>query len=300
MGTIAVQFSWFLPLVNSVPDWIVHKLNPGYGAFLEFKQGLYNNILGVIHSHQEGKDNKTVFDEILDSNLPASEKTPERLMQEATNIGVAGTETTAWTLSVITYHLLQNPSSLRTLKAELENEITDLSKPLSIKQVEQLPYLTAVILEGLRLGMGTSNRQERVSPNEALTFQDGTKEWIIPPGTPVGMSTPLIHLNPTIFPFPLTFSPERFLNNPRLKKYIMSFSQGSRQCLGMQLAYGELYLVLAGIWRRFGGPESKAEECPSGRFELFETDEEDVEMRYDLFVPYGKSDSKGIRVVVKK
>lgn len=125
------------------------------------------------------------------------------------------------------------------------------------------------------------------------------------------MTTPLIHLNPTIFPDPLRFSPDRFLENPRLKRYIMSFSQGSRQCLGMQLAYAELYCVLAGVWRRFGGPKSASEktegevkigegnDCPGGRFELFETDKEDVEMRYDLFVPYGKRDSKGIRVIVR-
>lgn len=60
--------------------------------------------------------------------------------------------------------------------------------------------------------------------------------------------------------------------------------------------YGELYLVLTGVWRRFGGAGIKGED---GEFELFETDREDVEMRYDLFVPYGKRDSKGIRVVVK-
>jgi cytochrome P450 len=61
------------------------------------------------------------------------------------------------------------------------------------------------------------------------------------------MSTPLIHLNPQIFPDPLSFQPERFLEKPRLKRYLMSFSQGSRQCLGMQLAYAELYLVLSGV-----------------------------------------------------
>jgi hypothetical protein len=37
-----------------------------------------------------------------------------------------------------------------------------------------------------------------------------------------------------------------------------------------------------------------------GRMELFETDKRDVEMEYDLFVPYGKKDSQGIRIVLKK
>jgi hypothetical protein len=121
---------------------------------------------------------------------------------------------------------------------------------------------------------------------------------------PVGMSTPWIHLNSNIFPQPFSFQPERFLENPRLKRYLMSFSQGSRQCLGMQLAYAELYLVLSGVWRRFGGPPGidtgPIPEEYGGRMELFETDKRDVEMEYDLFVPYGKKDSQGIRILIKK
>ena len=112
------------------------------------------------------------------------------------------------------------------------------------------------------------------------------------------MTTPLIHLNSNIFPSPLTYDPERFIADPRLKRYIMSFSQGSRQCLGMQLAYAELYMVLSGVWRRFGGPETRGDQV-SGRMELFETDKRDVEMEYDLFVPYGRRDSKGIRILIK-
>lgn len=54
----------------------------------------------VVERHQKGMDDKTVFDEILDSNLPEIEKRPERLLEESQNIAIAGTETTAWTLSV--------------------------------------------------------------------------------------------------------------------------------------------------------------------------------------------------------
>jgi len=54
------------------------------------------------------------------------------------------------------------------------------------------------------------------------------------------MATPLVHLNRDHFADPLTFNPERFIADPRPKKNLMSFSHGSRQCLGMQLAYAEL------------------------------------------------------------
>ena len=161
---------------------------------------------------------------------------------------------------------------------------------------------------------GTSVRQARISPNEVMTYNDGKKEWHIPPGvsiipplldahserafqTPVGIASPLIHMNPDIFADPKQFRPERFIENPHLKRYIMTFSQGSRQCLGMQLAYGEIYLLLSEIWRRFGSKEDHGED---GWWELFETDRSDTDMVSDRFVPYPRKDSKGIRIRVCK
>ena len=119
------------------------------------------------------------------------------------------------------------------------------------------------------------------------------------------MATPLVHLNPALFRDPLTFSPERFLNDPGLKRHLMPFSHGSRQCLGMQLAWSEMYLVVSGIWRRFGGPSDAAceksglQEQLDGFFELYGTDASDVEMVADKFVPYPKKESQGVRIRVR-
>jgi hypothetical protein len=49
----------------------------------------------------------------------------------------------------------------------------------------------------------------------------------------------------------------------------------------------ELYITVATVYTRFG-------------FELFETDESDVEMKHAYLVPYPKWESKGVRVHVKK
>jgi hypothetical protein len=38
----------------------------------------------------------------------------------------------------------------------------------------------------------------------------------------------------------------------------------------------------------------------SAKIVLFETDESDVELQHDLFAPYPKLDSKGIRVVFER
>ena len=142
------------------------------------------------------------------------------------------------------------------------------------------------------------HRQPLLSPSSAS--QGGKIIDTNPPclQTPVGITGAIVHLNPELFPNPLTFEPERFIADPRLKQSLLNFSRGSRQCLGMHVAYAQLYLLTAGIWRRFGG--SQEEKGDFGWWELFETDKTDVEMVSALFVPYAKAESKGIRVVIRK
>lgn len=151
------------------------------------------------------------------------------------------------------------------------------------QQLEQLPYLTAVITESLRIGYGVSHRLQRLFPDTVFQYNG----YALPPMTPVSMTTIFLHDNPTFFPDPRTFRPERFLEQPSLRKYLIPFSRGSRQCAGLNLAYCELYLTLAAVFA-------------PGRFtlELFETDISDVETKHDFLNTSPRLDSKGIRVTV--
>lgn len=103
-------------------------------------------------------------------------------MQEAQIVVSAGTETTAWCLSVMSFHLLSNPAILRRLRKELKEAIPDPDTPVPVEKIEQLPYLTACIQEGLRLSYGLSTRLPRVSPVDVMVFNDGKRNWHIPPG----------------------------------------------------------------------------------------------------------------------
>jgi cytochrome P450 len=71
-----------------------------------------------------------------------------------------------------------------------------------------------------------------------------------------------------------------------LSRYMVSFSKGSRQCIGMNLAYAELYIGLATVFRRV-------------RMSLFETGPEAVDVKIDIFVPRPMKGSKGVRVTVE-
>ena len=243
----------------------------------------------------------TIFHEILDSKLPESEKTVRRLRDEAWIVVGAGTLTTAWTLSVATYYLLENPHILRRLKDELRAAIPDPNQNPRLSVLENLPYLTAILKEALRLSYGVASRLPRISPIDDIKFKDTAtgKEWTIPAGTVVSMTTTLLHHDESIYPNSGAFLPERWVEDSSLDKFLFSFSKGSRQCLGINLAWGELYIALAGVFRRWGSVECR-DEGDEGVLELFETEIGDVEIARDGFVVLTRDGSKGIRIKARR
>jgi len=244
-------------------------------------------------------DHRTIFYEIINSNLPAKEKSDQRLAGDGQTVLIAGTLTTAWALCVAVYHLLSNPETLRKLKTELKATLKGSHATITLASLEQLPYLTGCVQECLRLSYGVSTRLQRIAPDETLIFNDGQKDWAIPPGTPVGMTSVLIHHDESIFPDSRKFLPERWVDNPRLEKYLVSFSKGTRQCVGINLAYAELYIGIARIFRTYGSSEAKFED-DAGCLELFETSSDDVEIKRDLVIPVAAATSKGVKILVKQ
>jgi cytochrome P450 len=60
-----------------------------------------------------------------------------------------------------------------------------------------------------------------------------------------------VHQNASIFPEPAKFVPERWLESPELDNWLVAFSRGPRMCLGINLAWAELRLGLAHVFRKF-------------------------------------------------
>lgn len=113
------------------------------------------------------------------------------------------------------------------------------------------------------------------------------------------MTGTLIHYDPTVFPDPTAFRPERWLENPRLDKYLVAFSRGSRQCIGINLAYAEIYLALAAIFRQYGSLAVRGKD-DVGVFELYDTTMRDVEIVGDGITPLTVPESKGVRLRIVK
>lgn len=94
----------------------------------------------------------TVFHDIIfKSKLPPEDLVVERLRDEGQGLVAAGAVTTERCLYLLTYYLLANPEMLHKLREELREPFKNYptAKP-SWTQLEQLPYLQAVIKEGMR------------------------------------------------------------------------------------------------------------------------------------------------------
>lgn len=308
LGGITKQFPWIVPTMQSLPDSVTTWLDPNMASYIR----LQNSCRAQVEAIQSGRNSgwkaashPTIFHELLNSDLPESEKSTDRLWQDGQLTVVAGTLTTAWSLAVAFYYILADQRVLRTLKAELEAAFPDPEQYMQLVAVEQLPYLAACIQEGLRLSYGASSRLPRICPDETISvtgpspLNGGKLEtYHIPPKTPISMTSTLIHHDESIFPNSHTFSPERWLTTPHLDRYLISFSKGSRQCIGINLAYAELYLLLARLFRIYGSQEVRGAQ-DKGYLEFFETDIDDVRIHSDYFVPLPKKGSKGIRIAVK-
>ncbi|MCJ1454023.1 hypothetical protein MMC28_004373 [Mycoblastus sanguinarius] len=276
-----------LPLLLAVPRWITARMNQASLAVAENQDFFKASATKVVFSKGLSKatSHPTVLHEIYNSDLPPSDKSVSRLTQEAQTLVGAGTETTGNTLSVTTFHLLSNPSTMKKLKQELLEMGGNLSQLASYQDLQKLSYLAAVISEGLRLSSSVVGRLPRINPKAAMQY----KSFIIPAGTAVSVSIRDVHFNESIFPDAHQFKPERWLGDlgrkRALEKYLVPFSKGSRSCVGMELALAELYLVIGNMFRTFD-------------MNLVDTTMEDMRIAHDFFSPFAPSESKGLRILV--
>lgn len=283
------QFPHMLPILNLLPDWWVRATNPLVAQFRVQQLGYVSQVQSILsHNDATGvKSHPTVFHSLRDDDdLPLSEKSLPRLVMEAQGLVGAGTLTSAHMLSMTTYHVLMNPPILSRLMAELEEAIPDATAPCLLQNLEQLSYLSAVINEGLRISYGSIHRLQRVHPDNALTFRN----WTIPAGTPVGMSSLHMHNDPAIFPEPRRFDPSRWMGPEKelRQRHLFNFGRGTRQCVGMNLAMAEIYMALATLFRKFGT-----------KMQLYDTvRERDVDVKHDFFVTNPSLNSRGVRVIL--
>ena len=171
-------------------------------------------VKAKIADRQQDVGRQTIFTTLLTDakNKPEGYRIPTtwQLKDEAYSVLVAAADTTGDVMTVAACNVLPNPDIYKRLVAELETRFSNQTETLAFLELERLPYLTAVIKEGLRLSFGVIGRLPRVFPSPSATFND----HFLPAGTIVSTSSWMMHCDPAVFPEPMKFDPEQWLQSP--------------------------------------------------------------------------------------
>ncbi|KAK2028458.1 isotrichodermin C-15 hydroxylase [Colletotrichum zoysiae] len=170
----------------------------------------------------------------------------EKLAANGVVLVIAGSETTAATLTGTTYLLGTHPKVLQKLNEEVRTAYKDSSE-ITIGSVNKLTYMLAVLNEALRMYPPVTSGLIRQVPEGGCQIASQH----VPKGTLVEIQQWSASYSPDNWTRPWEFRPERFLDDGKAEhnrpEALQAFSTGPRNCLGKNLAYAEMRLVLARI-----------------------------------------------------
>ncbi|KAJ5805507.1 Cytochrome P450 [Penicillium pulvis] len=230
------HLTWLFPFFKRIP-----VLNTNY---LKFWSWVDKHVEERI---QNSPDRPDVFSWILENyeQHPKTKQNTLDLHGDAYLIIVAGSDTTAATLTNMFFHLAFDRTLCDNLQAEL-----DALPDLSYDSLRGAKLLEAVINETLRLHPAVPSGTQRKSPPEGMTIGN----TYIPGDVIVCVPVHTLFRDERVFVRPNEFLPERWTTHPELVKdpsVFIPFSSGPYSCVGKQLALMELRRVTAEILTRY-------------------------------------------------
>ncbi|KUL81710.1 hypothetical protein ZTR_09512 [Talaromyces verruculosus] len=164
----------------------------------------------------------------------------DELVSEAMGLMFAGSGTTSTTLAYLMYALARSP----TYQTRLRVEVSEVPEG-DIAALQSHPFLNAVIKETFRLYPAIISTLPRVLSED---LQIGP--FLVPAGTFIGMQNYVHQRQGDIFHDPDSFLPERWLKStPEMEAALTPFSIGRRNCIGLNLAWEELYIAIEALAR---------------------------------------------------
>jgi len=168
---------------------------------------------------------------------------------------IAGFETSSTTISHALYELALNQKIQDKLREEIDEIYSKCDKDLTIENVKGMDYLDKVFKETLRKYPPATFLMRQSTSSYIF---DGTKVNI-PEGQKVWIPIYAIHRDPSIYPKPDVFDPERFTQEAVESRHPMvylPFGDGPRNCIGARFAIYQTKIGLVKILRNY-----KIETC---------------------------------------
>ena len=165
--------------------------------------------------------------------------TDEEIRDELITLVMAGYETTTTAVLWALYWIALLPE----VQEKLQRELDCLGLTPSPNEIIQLPYLTAICLETLRIYSITGFTFDRIVqvPFKVMDYQ-------FEPGTVLSPCAYLTHQREDIYTDSKQFKPERFLQHQFSPYEYYPFGGGNRRCIGIAFAQIEMKLILANIF----------------------------------------------------
>ncbi|KAI1171046.1 pisatin demethylase [Nemania sp. FL0916] len=169
---------------------------------------------------------------------------------------IAGSDTAASALRMTMLYIMTCPRVYNKLKQEIRDAVTDgkVASPIKLEEAKQLPYLQAVVYEGLRMRPPALGLYPKTVPVGGETFHGK----FIPGGTAIGINAAAVFMSTTYFgPDADVFRPERFTEADEQQRMEMEkivelvFGYGRFQCPGKPVAFMELHKAYFELFRAF-------------------------------------------------
>ncbi|KAH8680004.1 cytochrome P450 [Tricladium varicosporioides] len=242
VGGALAEFSWIRPILNRIPLKRIHHLVTADNRVQEYGR------VAVINAKESNLTKANVFSKIIAENEKDG-LTDYQVAYEAGGFIVAGSGTTAITLTYLVWAVLNDYQVQR----QLEEEVAKLELGFTDSKLGNLPYLNATIEETLRLYGAAPGSLPRRPPKGGAILGG----YFIPEGTTVSSQAYTLHRDGNVYPNPEIFNPSRFIAPNGAyeapKHAFAPFGAGSRTCLGMHLARMELRLGAAEFFRECRG-----------------------------------------------
>lgn len=180
---------------------------------------------------------------LLEATDPESGRplTDDAIVNDLITFLIAGHDTTATTLAYTLWQLARNP----VLQERVADEAARFGgRPLTVADVAALPYTGQVLCESLRL-CPPAAAVGRLAMRDALV--DG---YLVKAGVNVIVASYAMQRDPTLWPDPLRFDPDRFeaARAGGIDRWqYLPFGAGPRSCIGDHFAMLEATLAVATI-----------------------------------------------------
>ncbi|KIJ28079.1 hypothetical protein M422DRAFT_784656 [Sphaerobolus stellatus SS14] len=170
----------------------------------------------------------------------------EQVFKDTAGIAsAAGTDTTVSLVMVFLLAMTMYPDVQRKAQKELDSVLGAHRLP-DFGDRDSLPYVKAIVKETMRW-----QNVVPLNPPHMTTEEDIYEGYYIPKGTLVIASIWSILHNPAIYPDPLEFKPERFIegkfDGAMLDPYLAVFGYGRRICPGRDFGDDSAFIIIASI-----------------------------------------------------